>query len=143
MVYSMKGNYRFTLIKCIFTFLVLLKFANAGENELHDISTNNLSPSDKLLVVTESWFPYNYLDSKGEITGSSTAVVTSVLKHANITYEIDLYPWQRSYSIAIAQDNILIYSIYRTPSRENFFHWICPLLSSPLHSFYKLSSRKN
>ncbi|MCJ8319159.1 MAG: transporter substrate-binding domain-containing protein [Colwellia sp.] len=139
----MNGNCRTKLIQCIFIFLVLLKFVNAGENNQHDLIANTISPSDKLLVVTEPWFPYNYVDSKGEITGSSTKVVTSVLKHANIRYKIELYPWQRSFSIAIAQDNVLIYSIYRTPSREKFFHWICPLLSSPIHSVYKLSRRKN
>jgi len=138
----MKADYRIKLIKCIFTFLVLLKIANASESNQHDLSTNAMPPSDKLLVVTEPWFPYNYVDSKGRITGSSTKVVTSILKHANIIYKINLYPWQRSYSIAKTQDNVLIYSIYRTPAREAFFHWICPLLSSPQQAFYKLSSRK-
>jgi len=122
---------------------MMLRFANAGENNQHELSTNTMSPSDKLLVVTESWFPYNYVNSKGEIIGSSTEIVTSLLKHANITYEIVLYPWQRSYRIAIEQSNVLIYSIYRTPTREKLFHWICPLSSSPLHSVYKLSSREN
>jgi len=139
----MKGNYRTTAIKCIFTFLVLLKFANAGENEQHNLNTDSVSTSDKLLVVTEPWFPYNFVDSNGEVTGSSTKIITSVLAHAKIAYEIGIYPWQRSYSIALEQENVLIYSIYRTPSRETSFHWICPLLSSPAQSVYKLSSRKN
>ncbi|NQZ89644.1 MAG: transporter substrate-binding domain-containing protein [Colwellia sp.] len=139
----MKGNYRTTLIKCILTFLMLLKFAIASENNQHELNTKIMPPSDKLIVVTESWFPYNYVDSNGKLTGKSTEVVTSILKHANITYEIGLYPWQRSYSIAKSQDNVLIYSIYRTAAREKFFHWICPLLSSPPHSVYKLSSRKD
>jgi len=122
---------------------MLLKFAFASENNQHELSTKIMPPSDRLIVVTESWFPYNYVDSNGKITGRSTEVVTSILKHANIDYEIDLYPWQRSYSIAKAQDNVLIYSIYRTEIREKLFHWICPLLSSPPHSVFKLSSRKD
>jgi len=139
----MKANWRTTLIKGIFTYLMLLNFANAGENNQHDLNKKSMSPSNKLIVVTESWFPYNYVNSKGEISGSSTEIVTSILKHANITYEIDLYPWQRSYSIAMAKDNVLIYSIYRSPAREKYFHWICPLQSSPIHAVYKLASRKN
>ena len=143
MVYSMKSNFRTTVIKCLITFLVLLKLANAGEHNQDDFNTNPLSSSNKFLVVTEPWFPYNYLDSKGEIIGRSTEIVKSVLQHANISYEINLYPWQRSYSIALAQDNVLIYSIYRTPAREKYFHWVCPLSPSQRHSIYKLSSRKD
>jgi len=139
----MKANYQIALIKCIFTFLFLPKFAVAKDINQHDLSTNAMPPNDKVLVVTEQWFPYNFFDAKREIIGSSTKVVRSILNHAEITYEINLYPWQRSYSIAKKNDNVLIYSIYRTPAREEFFHWICPLLSSPQHSIFKLSSRKN
>jgi len=139
----MKSYYRNLLLKCIFTLLVLLKLANASENEQHESSTNTGSPSDKLLVVTEPWFPYNYVDLEGEVSGISTEIITSVLKHAKIKFKIDIYPWQRSYSMALAQDNVLIYSIYRTQEREKLFHWICPLISSPLQSVYKLSNRKD
>jgi len=142
----MKSKNIIILIQCIITFLVLLKFANAGVNNQQGFNindTNNISSSNKVLVVTEPWFPYNYLDSKGKVTGRSTEIVKSILKHAKISYEINLYPWQRSYGIAKEQDNVLIYSIYRTPEREQYFHWICPLSNSPLHSVYKLSSRKN
>jgi polar amino acid transport system substrate-binding protein len=108
-------------------------------------ANEKLSPKDvslfKLSVVTENWYPFNYLDKNGEIAGSSTKRLKSILEHANIPFEIKLYPWQRSYSLARTQQNTLIYSIFRTPIREEMFHWVCPISTKAIHSVYKLSKR--
>lgn len=97
----------------------------------------------KLSVVTETWFPFNYFDDNSDIVGSSTELVQAVLAHANIDYEINLYPWQRAFSYARTHKNTLIYSIFRTPIREDLFHWICPITKRTVHSVYKLTNRKD
>jgi len=139
----MISSFQTRFLPCVFTIFVLLNFANANENNIENLSNNTMSLNDKLLVVTESWFPYNYLGNNGKIIGRSTEVVESVLNHANVPFKVSLFPWQRSYNIANTQKNVLIYSIYRTPEREKLFHWLCPLFPSPEQSIYKLSSRKN
>ena len=112
----------------IITFLTLISFE---------------SKSKDLLVVTENWPPYNYLDSKGKLTGESTEVVNKILSNASISFDISLYPWARSLQIASDRKNTLIYSIYKTKERENKFHWFCPILKpTPMH-FYKMTTNQH
>lgn len=95
----------------------------------------------KLQVVTEEWLPYNYTDEQGNIIGRATNKVKSVLDDAGLDYEIRVYPWLRAMKLATEQPNTLIYSIFRTPERENLFHWVCPLLEPIREYLFKLKSR--
>lgn len=92
-------------------------------------------------VVTEDWPPFNYLNQKGEMAGYSTQVIKEVFKKANIQYDIRLYPWARSYEMALNNTNTMIYSILRTPDREKLFKWICPISGSVEMYLYKLKKR--
>ena len=94
-----------------------------------------------ITVVTEYWFPFNYLDDSGEVTGTSTLVVRKMLENAGLSYHIDLYPWSRAYQIATTDKNVLIYSIMRTSERENKFQWICPLQPGIPQFVFKLAQR--
>jgi len=74
-------------------------------------------------IVTENFPPYNHKE-QGKITGLSTEVVIAVLKKAKLTYKIKMYPWKRAYNTALKNKNTLIYTISRTPTRENLFKWV-------------------
>lgn len=96
--------------------------------------------ADDLIVVTEEAPPYNF--SKGDLVlGYSTEIVQQVLDHAKLNYLIHVYPWARAYDMALKEPNTLIYTIVRTPERENLFQWIGPILPGKRFSFYKLKSR--
>ena len=95
----------------------------------------------EILVVTEHWFPFNYLDEQDQIAGSSTQIVKAALGQANIRYKIRVYPWARAYQLASSKANVVIYSIMRTAMREDKFQWICPIQPSIPQFVYKLSSR--
>lgn len=109
----------------IITFLTLISFE---------------SKSKDLLVVTENWPPYNYLNKDGKLVGTSTAIVNKILSDADIKYKILMYPWARSFQIASQKKNTLIYSIYKTKEREDKFHWFCPIIKpTPIH-FYQMAN---
>lgn len=74
-------------------------------------------------VVTEEWPPYTYSEN-GEIKGVVTEIVRATLDRSGLDYTIDVYPWARAYSMAQQGENVLIYSIFRLPSREREFKWI-------------------
>lgn len=95
----------------------------------------------KIKIVTEDFPPYNYEES-GKITGLSTKVVKAVLKELRINPEIKIYPWARSYKMALEQENVLIYSILRTTEREKLFKWIGKIASSEMYLF-KLKERND
>ncbi|GAA6205339.1 transporter substrate-binding domain-containing protein [Thalassotalea sp. SU-HH00458] len=119
--------------------LMLFVQSSFGHEETHENQVDDYTIS----VVTETWFPFNYFDKNQEIAGTSTDLVKAILDHANIDYEINLYPWQRAFSYARTHKNTLIYSIFRTPLREDLLHWICPIAKRPVHSVYKLAKRKD
>ncbi len=84
----------------------------------------NAAAADELRIVTEELPPYN-MTQNGQITGLSTEVVRAVLKEAGVQAPpIQSMPWARAYDIALNTENVMIYSITRTPQREKLFKWV-------------------
>lgn len=77
----------------------------------------------ELRVVTEELPPYN-MTQGGQVTGMSTEVVQAVMKEVGLQAPIKSMPWARAYDIALNEENVLIYSITRTPQREKLFKWV-------------------
>lgn len=76
-----------------------------------------------LRIVTEELPPYN-MTQDGKVTGMSTEVVQAVLKEIGQDALIQPMPWARAYELALNESNVLIYSIARTPAREQLFQWV-------------------
>jgi len=94
-----------------------------------------------LKVVTEHNPPFNYQLRNDKIVGSATDKILKVLEEANIEFTLNIYPWARSYKMALTQPNTLIFSIFRNKQRESLFQWICPLL--PGDELYLFALKKN
>ena len=94
-------------------------------------------------VVTEESFPINYTDeSNQEMTGFATDYLLHVLEQSEIDYSINSYTWERSFKIANEEPNVLIYSMARTPERENDFHWLFEIMTLQ-YSLYGVESRRD
>lgn len=76
-----------------------------------------------ITVVTEELPPYN-MTVDGKLTGMATEVVEAVLAESGEQARIQSMPWARAYDIALNSENVLIYSIARTPQREALFKWV-------------------
>ncbi|WP_374676196.1 substrate-binding periplasmic protein [Ideonella sp.] len=87
------------------------------------LSTPAQAATPALQVVTEELPPYN-MTRDGRLTGMSTEVVQAVLKDAGIEAPFQSLPWARAYEMAQSGENVLIYSIARTPQREKLFKWV-------------------
>jgi polar amino acid transport system substrate-binding protein len=79
--------------------------------------------ADEIRIVTEELPPFN-MTQDGKLTGMSTEVVQAVLKEIGVQAAIQSMPWARAYDIALNSENVLIYSITRTPQREKLFKWV-------------------
>ena len=82
-----------------------------------------LAGAAELRIVTEEMPPYN-MTQQGKITGLSTEVLRAVLDEVAIQASIQPMPWARAYDLALNSENVLIYSIARTPQREKLFKWV-------------------
>jgi len=97
--------------------------------------------AEQITAITESAFPLSYTEN-GQITGVATDVVKATLESAGLAYKIDIYPWARAYKKALVDENTLIYSMARTPDRENLFKWVGQIVPIKYY-FIKLRDRSD
>ncbi|MGW8392628.1 substrate-binding periplasmic protein [Pseudoduganella sp. HUAS MS19] len=94
-----------------------------------------------LTCVTEENRPVNFLEN-GKVTGFSTEVIQAVLKEVDMQCDFHVMPWARAYSTALHAENVLIFSMLRTPEREQLFKWV-GVVSPPDSSYlFALRERK-
>lgn len=78
--------------------------------------------SQAINVVTEELPPFQIVKN-GQPDGFATEIVKACFERAGLEYTITVYPWARAYNIALAKGNTCIYSIVRSPGREDKFKW--------------------
>ncbi len=113
-----------TLFYGLFLAYTVLAQVAAQENELE--------------IITEDWAPYNYLEN-GVVTGFSVEIVQAIMAELGESHKITLYPGGRGESMLDNQSNIMSFSLFRTPAREQQYKWIGPISKEAIY-FYK---RKN
>ncbi|HEX7641163.1 MAG TPA: transporter substrate-binding domain-containing protein [Burkholderiaceae bacterium] len=94
---------------------------------------------ETIQAVTEEFAPFNYTED-GKVTGYATRVVEEMFRRADVPHELHSYPWSRSYKLAQTLPNVVIFTMARTPERENEFQWIGALAKRRLY-LYKLAAR--
>lgn len=98
---------------------------------------------ESVRIVTEEWRPYNYTNERGEIEGLAAEKMKRIMALLNIEYSMQSYPWPRAMHMASFRPNTIIFSIFRTPERENRFYWACPLIAPVKAYLYKMKKRKD
>jgi len=81
----------------------------------------------QLDVLTDLYPPYSYRGDSGALTGISVSKVTSLLDSIGVSYQIIVMPWSRALQRVQTTPNSLIFSLNRTPDREDQFEWLIPL----------------
>lgn len=96
-----------------------------------------------LTVVTEEYPPYNYTNNAGELQGIAVDLAKLLLKRTGFAdVEIQLLPWNKAYSMALKKPNTLIFTLTRSPRREDLFHWIGNISTQNIY-LYQNRSRKD
>jgi len=91
------------------------------------LNNNCFANQAEVTFVTEHLPPYQIIKEDSSIIGFATEVVLEVALRAKINYSLNLYPWVRTYNLALKKSNYCIFSIARIPSREKLFKWIGPV----------------
>ena len=95
--------------------------------------THHSSAKEPVLVVTELFDRFQYLDQNDELTGYSVAVVNELFALTGYEHQIDIDPWSVAFQKAKSQKNTMIFSMARNPQRENSFEWIGRLYQEPIY----------
>jgi polar amino acid transport system substrate-binding protein len=96
---------------------------------------------EELLVVTEQFPPFNFLEGN-TVKGLSTRIVRKLLERAHLNYKLELVPWKRAYNTTLNRPNTLIYTIAKTELRKDKFHWIGKISNRKV-SLFRLRSRQD
>lgn len=93
----------------------------------NDTQTGN---SAELVYYTEIYPPSNYLvDNK--LTGMSVELLKLMWKEMNVSEQpIQIVPWPRGYKLTLNQKNSVLFTMSRTPKRENLFKWVGPIFTA-------------
>ncbi len=102
---------------------------------------SNTFAQDEITIVTEEWAPFNYQEN-GKVVGFSTELLKEILARLKINAPIKLYPWARSYHLALNNKNTLLYTVARTDERQNLFKWIGPIAPRKMYLF-KMKNRND
>jgi len=96
---------------------------------------------NELVIYTEQFPPYNFLKNE-EIQGINIDIVKRACFHAQISCRFEIYPWNRAVSLTKRRHNAGLVSTSRTPSREEQFLWVGPLVASTT-CFYTLAENQS
>ncbi|WP_448212647.1 substrate-binding periplasmic protein [Colwellia sp. MEBiC06753] len=74
-------------------------------------------------IVTEHLPPFQ-IEMPNGVEGFATEIVSTAISNTPYSFDIKLYPWTRSYNMALKKPNTCIYSIAKTTEREQLFTWV-------------------
>ena len=87
--------------------------------------------------LTEEYFPFNYTDGD-EVKGVSTDLLRLIWTHLGLPRQpIKAVPWARAYERIQHQPGTVLFSMARTPEREELFRWVGPIMNVRFALFAK------
>lgn len=80
-----------------------------------------------LVYTTEQYPPYNF-EENGEQKGASVEILRAVWERMGETAApVRFMPWARAYRDIQEKPRLVLFSMARTPAREELFQWACPI----------------
>lgn len=79
-------------------------------------------------LLTEEYPPFNYLDETGKLRGIGAEVVQAMAARLGYAKRIEVMAWKRALQQIDTESNIGVFSMTRTPQREDLYRWVGPLV---------------
>jgi len=96
--------------------------------------------AQNIKLMTEIFSPYQfYRDNK--LVGISVDIVKAIQKKIGDTSKIKVYPWVRGIKILNNKKNSALFSMMRTPQRENKYLWVGPIAKLQIVFFKKKNAK--
>lgn len=107
-------------------------------------TTSHASQGVNIQTVTSTFAPLQMMQN-GRPTGYVVDLVKKVIERVNqsqptVITATKIQPWQRSFHVAKSSPNVLFFSVSRTPTREDLFHWVGEVTPYEVY-FHKLKRR--
>jgi len=89
--------------------------------------------------VTEVMSPFQISEGT-QLSGFAVEVIEEIKQKTGIRGKIEVYPWAKSYNIALNEADVFIFTLVKTDERLTRFQWIDEYHTAT-DSFYALKSR--
>lgn len=101
---------------------------------------SSLYASESIRQMTEIFpsFQYKYHD---KIIGINTDIVNAIQKEIHVNNKIEAKTWSKALRIVNSKKNTTLFSMLKTPERENKYKWVGPLSFMKLVFFKKKGSK--
>ncbi|MDP2236810.1 MAG: transporter substrate-binding domain-containing protein [Bacteroidales bacterium] len=93
-----------------------------------------------LQIYTESYPPITFMSNFGEITGYGSEIAKEIMKRNRLFIDIKLSTWSNGYELALINPNFCLFTMDRTPVRENLFHWVGPIGTNSTYFYTRAGS---
>ncbi len=125
-------------MKTILLLIALLLSALAHTSQ----KTNEyLSENSKTILTVAiedtGYFPFNY-NENGEIKGFSVDVLDYIEANSAYDFEFIILPWPRAIYLVEQGEIDLILTLFKTPKREQLYHFIEPSYSNEVNQLFTL-----
>ncbi len=110
---------------------------------LQHLSQQYLNTSDypgTIQIYTEDYPPLTFMNSFGEISGFGADIVFEIMHRENIFEKVTLTTWGNAYNMALHNPNFCLFTMDRTPIRENLFQWVGPIGTNDTYFYLKQGS---
>ena len=87
-------------------------------------------------LMTEEFAPFQHYEN-GKLTGLSVEIVQAVQKEIGSLDTMAVYPWNRGLRLLAKSTHSALFSMARTPEREDKFKWVGPLSELRIYFFKK------
>jgi polar amino acid transport system substrate-binding protein len=93
------------------------------------LASNQAVSAKDLTYITEQYPPYNYQED-GKLQGISVDLLEKMweILGVNLNRSVILFlPWTEGYKKMFTENNTVLFSIDRSPEREELFKWVGPM----------------
>ena len=99
--------------------------------------------ANQIWVLTHLEPPFSQYDERGNLSGYAVELVQGILTEAGLRQQILAAPWQRILVESELKSDVLVFSLARTPAREENFYWISPITQNAYSVFGRKSDPLN
>lgn len=93
-----------------------------------------------LALYCEEDRPLQFYGADGKLTGFTTEIVQEIQKRVGNKDKIQVVPWARGLDKINNNPNTLLFSMARTPEREEAYQWIGPIMANIYGLYAKANS---
>ncbi|WP_340678694.1 transporter substrate-binding domain-containing protein [Paraglaciecola sp.] len=87
----------------------------------------NSAQSAELKVYIAEYPPFQVLSEKGDHSGFSVELFNEIVKLSHLDVEYIPVPWVRAQALVAEQKNSLLFTMAKTPEREELYRWVATI----------------